>query len=364
MVILLRCFIFLTLGIPTTAAQDVVEATGCFLLTKQQVSVAVRDRGILAELKVEPGMMVETGHQIGSLDAELSQLALEAARLEVKAAKRGRELSLDVEIANASVEEAEKSLEQAHAEASVAAKEADTNVAVRSSEAALKLAQEELNRAQAARERFASSISGIEIFRLGSAVEDKQFAVEGAKHSLDVAQLKAESRSAAIPQHERAIERLKLEHQSSVNQRELEELNILRLTKAVEIAEEQVRRRQITSPIPGLVVERLHEPGEWVEPGEAVVRIVRLDRLLVKGFFASTAVSQASVGQQVEVVIREGVAETITKNARIVFVSPDVDPVNLEVLVHAEIENDDLRLRAGLAATMTLALADRPADGS
>lgn len=52
----------------------------------------------------------------------------------------------------------------------------------------------------------------------------------------------------------------------------------------VSIAEDEIQRRQIKSPIIGEVVEVQFRPGEWVEPGNTLFRIVRLDRLRVEGF--------------------------------------------------------------------------------
>ncbi|MCE9553773.1 MAG: HlyD family efflux transporter periplasmic adaptor subunit [Planctomycetes bacterium] len=55
----------------------------------------------------------------------------------------------------------------------------------------------------------------------------------------------------------------------------------------VAAAEENIRRRHITSPIPG-VVDKIHRhAGEWVQPGDVVAHVVRLDRLRVEGFVKS-----------------------------------------------------------------------------
>ena len=272
----------------------------------------------------------------------------------MESAKRAAELSLEVEISGANLAETKKKLEQAKLDAGVAAKRGESDAAIRIAESELELAREELARAEAARERFASSVSKFELLRLESTAKRKDLGVEDARHNLEVMKLEAESATAAVSPIEEALHRLQLEQQASKNEKELEQLTIERLAKAVEISEEQLNRRTLSAPIPGLVVERFREPGEWLEPGDAVVRVVRLDRLLVEGFVPSGAVSQDSVGDRVEVVVQIGDRGPVTKTAKIVFVSPEVDRVNQEVQVHAEIENADRLLRPGLPASMKL----------
>ena len=87
------------------------------------------------------------------------------------------------------------------------------------------------------------------------------------------------------------LRKLNLEHQKAVLQIEQSGVDYgvakheaKAASTKVATAEENIRRRNITSPIPG-VVDKVHRhAGEWVQPGDVVAHVVRLDRLRVEGF--------------------------------------------------------------------------------
>jgi multidrug efflux pump subunit AcrA (membrane-fusion protein) len=101
-------------------------------------------------------------------------------------------------------------------------------------------------------------------------------------------------------------------------------------------------------------VEQLHQQGEWVEAGQPVLRVIRLDRLLVEGYVEAKLVDQSSRGRRVQVQAQTR-AGAIVVEGRLTFVSPEIDSVNQQVLVKAEIENRDLQLRPGQPVEMVIA---------
>lgn len=355
----IRAFVAVAFVLGATATANAADpahavvAEGCYLKIKQQASVPARDRGVLATLSVEPGQIVSEDQLLGSLETVEAELSLAGVQIELKIAEQELNDSLAVEIADANLQEAEALLAQEKVEREVANKLADSDVAIRIAENAVKLAQEELDRALAAREKFRSSVSTFEIMKHEITRDEKTLQVENAKHEQDVAHLKTDSRDVAIEQQQKVVARRKLEGRAVVSDRALAQLDIERLNKSVELAEERLRKREIHSPLPGLIVERLREPGEWVEPGEAVLRVVRLDRLLVEGFVLASEVDQSCVGRTVRVEVSVG-NQTIEASGHVLFVSPEVDPVNMEVSVRAEVANDDLKLRPGQPASMTI----------
>ena len=52
-------------------------------------------------------------------------------------------------------------------------------------------------------------------------------------------------------------------------------------------AAENVRRHQIRSPQQGVIVKLHRHVGEWVQQGEPVMHVIRIDRLWVEGFVAA-----------------------------------------------------------------------------
>jgi len=161
------------------------------------------------------------------------------------------------------------------------------------------------------------------------------------------------------------VERLKLTAQKSVLQIEQSQMEnrvaqFTRNTKAAELdaAEYSLRRRQITSPLDGVVVAIPRHQGEWVQTGEPLLRVVRMDRLRVEGWVPVKKFNPTEVaGQSVEVEIELARGEKVRFTGKITFVSPLVDTSD-EYKVWAEVENRQEKghwlLRPGHTATMTV----------
>jgi len=125
-------------------------------------------------------------------------------------------------------------------------------------------------------------------------------------------------------------------------------------------AQVYVERRKILAPFDGVVVKLSRWEGEWVNPGDVVVRLVRIDRLRVEGLLNSSDYLPSEIeGRPVRVVVNlaRGLKETVL--GKIVFASPLIQTGGV-FQVRAEIENPqrDGRyvLGPGLGAEMTIQL--------
>lgn len=161
--------------------------------------------------------------------------------------------------------------------------------------------------------------------------------------------------------------RLKLNEQKSelqIEQAHLErQMNTLAAaSKGVELeaAENAVERRLIKSPLDGVVVQLFPHQGEWMQPGDPLAHVVRIDKLRVEGFVNAGQWSAEDVRDRpvtVEVQLAGGRRESF--EGRIVFTSPLVQAGN-NFRVVAEVDNrqnqgsDRWLLRAGQTATMTI----------
>ena len=56
----------------------------------------------------------------------------------------------------------------------------------------------------------------------------------------------------------------------------------------VEAAELSILRRKITAPFDGVVTSVYRHPGEWVAPGDPVIKVIQLDRLRIEGFLSAS----------------------------------------------------------------------------
>ncbi len=85
-----------------------------------------------------------------------------------------------------------------------------------------------------------------------------------------------------------------------------------------------------------------------------MLRILRLDRLRAEGFVQTRDLERELLDAPVKVRVAAPGKPEAEYAGRVVFVSPEIDPVNSQVRVWAEIENPQLDLRPGLRATMTI----------
>ncbi len=100
----------------------------------------------------------------------------------------------------------------------------------------------------------------------------------------------------------------------------------------------------------------MRHQGEWVEPGQTIARILRLDRLRAEGLVGGNEVSGDMQGRKATLTVDiDGHPMEFT--GTVTFVSPEVDPVNGQVRIWAEVENPQFKLRPGLHGSMIISPA-------
>jgi macrolide-specific efflux system membrane fusion protein len=275
--------------------------------------LAVTDRPPAAEPElVEVAVLVNLLEQ-----AEVP--ALEAGILVELAAREGLQVREGDVLARIDGTEAELLLQRARMELEAAAKNATNELAVLTADKTREVAQEIFQRTNEGAQRYKGSISQTDLDRLRLDAEKAELALRQARHDLELAKLTWQ-----------------------LKQNELD------------FAAHRVERRQITAPLSGVVVEVRRRRGEWVEPGQTVVRVIRLDRLQAEGFLDARQ-ARGLLGGSVTLRTEQESAESAEQyRGQIVFVSPEVDPINRQVRVLAELENPDLTLQPGVHGTMRI----------
>jgi macrolide-specific efflux system membrane fusion protein len=109
------------------------------------------------------------------------------------------------------------------------------------------------------------------------------------------------------------------------------------------------------------VVQIFRRKGEWVEPGDKVVRVLRIDRLRAEGFIAARDLQRDLHGAAATVTVALPGKGQVEVRGKIVFVSPEIDAVTQQVLVWAEVDNPapQFVLRPGMKAAMAVETPDR-----
>ena len=132
----------------------------------------------------------------------------------------------------------------------------------------------------------------------------------------------------------------------------------------VKAAETKIKQRHIKSPIDGLVVAIMKHAGEWVAPGDAIMRIVHFDTLWVEGFLDSGQYDPRDVDGRpvtIEVELARGRHEKFS--GRVVYASQLIQTGG-GYQVRAEVKNreehDQWILRPGQFATMRIHVGEEP----
>lgn len=238
--------------------------------------------------------------------------------------KEGDLIKRDQHLAQISDSLARKQKRVAEAELAVARLKAEDDVNILYSSAAFAVSQKEL-----------------QMYEEANRVRQATGAVEMNKLRLQVEQARLQ------------IKKSENEHTIAVNEAEA-------YTAKVDLADEQVRRREIKTPIDGEVVEILARPGEWVEPGNPVFRIVGMQKLRVEGFAYFAKLAPAAANKRpvtVQVMLSNGRVETFP--GKIVFVNPVVlagGMYRVWAEVENRLENGEYLLRPGIEAEMTIDL--------
>jgi multidrug efflux pump subunit AcrA (membrane-fusion protein) len=169
----------------------------------------------------------------------------------------------------------------------------------------------------------------------------------------------------SVPRTE--VERLRLEWERSLLEIEQNDFQHkidgmdMRVRQAeLDGANEEIERRKVRAPIDGVVVELKRHRGEWVAAGDTLLRLLRMDRLRIKGFINAKDYAPAEVVDRpvtVTVMLAHDRQETFTGKIR--FVSPQLE-LGGDFRIYAEVlnrqENDQWLLRPGLIVDMTISL--------
>lgn len=333
---------------------DPIKVQSAVIRVLEEAEIPAREAGVLSTLKAGDGDAVNANQVIGQLDDDDAKLALARAELELAIADKQAKNTVPVRTAEALLREAEQDRQQAVISQKIAAMKAENDVSVRHATKSRDSSRAELDRALLARKAFEKSVSQTEVDRLRLIVERNDLEIEKAKFERELAALQQQIEDASIIEQDQAINRLKLSVEQAKLQQTIDDLTHDLKKRAVEQAQLQVARRQLRAPFDGIIAETFRHRGEWVEPGQRVLRIVRLDKLKVEGFVDSRLVRGSLRGNSVRVRVGSETEDAVTVKGRVVFVSPEIDPVNNQVRIWAEVDNPDLTLSPGQSAEMLI----------
>lgn len=263
------------------------------------------------ELRVDSALLTLIEH------ADVS--AREVGPLVQREAKEGDTVDQNGVLGKLDDQDAKLILERAETEMRLAKLAVDNDIKVRFARKSLEVSQSELKRSLESVANFPKSVSQTELDRQRLIVEKATLEIEQANFDQEQA---------------------KLAWQIKKND--------------VDRATLQLERRTLRAPFPGMVVQWKRQRGEWIEAGTPVVRMIRLNRLRAEAFIASRNLPVDLVGRPVHWIVDLPEKPQSKFAGKLVFVNPEIDPVNGQVRIWAEIENTDLILRPGQTGSLVI----------
>lgn len=259
------------------------------------------------------------------LDEEADVPAQEGGVIEKLFVKEGEDVKGKGQLVKIDDSIPRQQLAVAEAEWKAAKEQADNQVPKRYAEASLLVAQAELDCSNEANRKVKGAVPQVNISKLELEREQMKLSIEKALTDTKIAIKQMEVKEAQM-----AATQTVLEH------------------------------RLLLSPLDGQVSKIYRHVGEWVQTGEAVVHVIRMDRLRVQGALNVAEISPSEVIKkpvEIEVSLARGGTETFRGN--IVFVDPMIDSGG-EYMVRAEVDNRPKNgqwiLHPGLPAKMTILL--------
>jgi RND family efflux transporter MFP subunit len=125
----------------------------------------------------------------------------------------------------------------------------------------------------------------------------------------------------------------------------------------LERAQATLALRTVKSPIAGVVMERLRQPGELASREHPILRIARLDPLRVEVFVPITLYGRIAVGQRAVVIPEAPLTRPL--DATVVVVDRVADAASSTFGVRLEIANPGNRVPGGLKCRVRLGEAGR-----
>ena len=252
---------------------------------------------------------------------EIDLPAQEAGVIVELQARMGTEVKQGQVIGRVNDKDAQARLKAALAELEISRVQAETDAPVQEALAMVEVAEAEYQNSQQINRDNPEAVSLFELRRLEATAKRARFRAEIARVEQQVARLTVHGREAQV-------ERIQAE----------------------------LERRRLVSPISGVVVQRFRDVGEWVNAGDPVVRLLRMDRLRAEAMVDANKYTPAELlGKRIELVVvikSPEASEVVTSSsggtasgevvervtAEITHVSPEVDAGGY-FYAHAEFDN-------------------------
>ena len=271
-------------------------------------AVAPKTAGRLLDIRVREGDMVKAGDIIAVLDDEQIRAREDAARAMLVSAQA------NTKVAQAQIGVLQQQLEQDQLLTGQA--NLDAQGRVRQAEADLAAAQSDLAQQQAAYDLASFDRDAYTKLAQSGAVSERQgkqavatadqdaAAVAAARRRVEAAQGALTTAQANLANGGiRQSQVLGVQKQIAEQEAQIASLNAATQEARAQLAEAEANRQDLTvrAPFNGTVMTRTAEPGEVVQAGTAIITLLDLSQVYLRGFIPEGEIGKVKVGQPTHV---------------------------------------------------------------
>lgn len=210
-------------------------------------------------------------------------------------------------------------LERARLEHELAKMAAESRVDIQYSKKSYDVAVSDLRRSENANARVPNSVAQSKLEKQGLEKDRTELKLEQARRDLEMAAFRTRLTSSSI-----------------------------------QLAQSELAKATLKSPMSGLVVSVEKRVGEWVEASNVVCKIVRTDRLWIQGLLPAQQTAKIAIGTPVQIEFSQDWVELKSVPGKIVYISPEANAISGMVQVRAEFANDQAKVPTGLKADIVI----------
>lgn len=325
-----------------------VIASGLTITVIDSVDVPSMIAGRLDRRMVREGDVVQKGQPLAYLDDGEAEMNESLARTQWRIAQARAEDETAIQLAKMHWIARQQEAKEHSIQRQIADRKAANDVRIRAAEKTEAVAKNELDRALQSRKEFSQSVSQSEIDSLRLAYEKTRLETQQAKIEREIDELGANAEGEAAIAHRMRVDQARVQVDAAESQSNVLALQVQLEKQQTELATLVRENHTIVAPIDGVVAQMHRGIGDWLLQGQAVLRLIRLNRLRAEGFVPLGQRSQLHLGQQVEAMIDVGGDQVIRRDAEVVFISPEVDPVTKEVRFWVELDNPETDILPGM----------------
>jgi multidrug efflux pump subunit AcrA (membrane-fusion protein) len=339
-----------------THAQE-IKTEGTLLQLIDEVKVSATQAGRLASFPVREGDEVNPGDLVVEMEDIESKLMVQRATAELQLAKQKASNQIHLELARNYYELQKQILAEKNINLDISLKVSENKLPIQAREKSKDVANNELTRAVNSRKAFAGSVSESEIDKLQLSLDQAQLELEQAAFELEVEKLKADGQKELVVQQNLAVNKAKLDIDNAKEECIMDRLTLDLKQVDYEIASHALKEHRLVAPLAGVVVEKYKSVGTWVEKGEPILRIIRLDKLRAEAFIDHSYYSQAL--RTAKIMIRVDVPETgpVELPGVVSYIAPEVNPINGQIRIWVEFDNAERKVLPGMKGDLVIVLA-------